>query len=201
MAKLCFYCSKPATIACLHCHLIQACSEEHLNHFHRPGNFCFPFKICRSTSKGLHVIAVRDIKPMEVILSEWPCAAGPYMKTKPQCLNCFLPLGLLEGHPYQCSKCGFPLCQQACESGQLHQLECHYLQKSGFRPDIKDLNAFDTNYVGITALKIILLKGSLIYFRLATIKNWSTRPTHSHDKQWSLTIFTHTSVRSSIAKN
>ncbi len=35
------------------------------------------------------MVATRDIKPMELILEEYPAVQGPYLKTRPQCLECY----------------------------------------------------------------------------------------------------------------
>ena len=59
-------------------------------YYARHGEKCYPFTIKKSPNVGRYMVAVRDIKQMELILSEMPVVVGPYTKTESlHCVACF----------------------------------------------------------------------------------------------------------------
>ena len=74
------------------------------------------------------MVAARDINPLELILKEHPAVVGPYTNTLQGCLQC---LRKVDGS-YKCSGCGFPMCNEKCERGPLHQEECNFFQEQHF---------------------------------------------------------------------
>ena len=46
------------------------------------------FSIEQSEERGRHVVAVRDISPGEIILTDRPLIVSPHTKSKAQCLQC-----------------------------------------------------------------------------------------------------------------
>merc|ERR1712066_1096939 len=83
----CFICDISAP-DCPACGLVTVC-QDHVA-VHRFGGKCSPFTIKKSPKFGRYMIAVRDIKQMELILSEKPVIVGPYTKTESlHCVACF----------------------------------------------------------------------------------------------------------------
>ena len=46
------------------------------------------FSIEQNQEKGRHVVAVRDISPGDLILTDSPLIVSPHTKSKAQCLQC-----------------------------------------------------------------------------------------------------------------
>jgi hypothetical protein len=93
---------------------------------------CLPYKILFTKEKGRIVVATRDIKPLELIMSDEPFVIGPSRQQQIVCVECLLPV---DGS-IRCQDCNFPLCQPECalkSSTQWHKsLECPYLQSIDF---------------------------------------------------------------------
>ena len=68
---------------------LEKCIMEWQNlSVHRPNKYCFPLKFARHPTKGLHLVATRDIKPLEIIIDQYPTVGGPYARPpNPQCLE------------------------------------------------------------------------------------------------------------------
>ena len=108
----CFLCSSPSSHHCPYCGE-HVCSPVHYE-YHRPAgeqskisesvpscpdsSMCQPFRL-KFGNKGRYLIATRDIKPLELIMTDRPCVVGPPAKTVPICLECVAavspPLSLL----------------------------------------------------------------------------------------------------------
>ena len=75
------------------------CLQDHYSCHRRPGSSqCNLYKVEPDSDKGgIKVVALRDIKALEIILDEYPVAIGPYTKTQPQCLECFKPCSDMKG--------------------------------------------------------------------------------------------------------
>ena len=73
--ETCFICGKPSP-KCQFCDLVTTC-DLHLS-VHRPEGKCLPFTIHHDDKMGHYMVAVRNIKQMEVILTEHPVVVGPY---------------------------------------------------------------------------------------------------------------------------
>ena len=60
----------------------------------RSGQRCNPFTIRYSPEVGHHMVATRDIKQMELILSEEPVVVGPHTKSETlHCVACLKKIG------------------------------------------------------------------------------------------------------------
>ena len=85
----CFFCGELSEKCCEFCSDdIYYCSEFH-RRCHRPNKTCFPFRVVKSETRGLHLIASRDIRAVETIFEEMPSFVGPYVRSKRQCVECF----------------------------------------------------------------------------------------------------------------
>jgi coenzyme F420-reducing hydrogenase gamma subunit len=71
------------------------------------------------------MIAARDIKPLELVLSEEPAVVGPYSKSASGCLQCLKK----SNGDYACTGCQFPMCNAVCEKRDLHRDECSFFQE------------------------------------------------------------------------
>ncbi|XP_044252838.1 SET domain-containing protein SmydA-8-like [Tribolium madens] len=116
-----------------------------------------PFMVKRDEVLGRCIVATRDIQPGEVITESLPLIVGPKMASPPLCLGCHKKLALAELR-YDCSKCFWPLCGQACENLPLHQAECEIFAKAGYKPTVKNDNTKQTVYCSIAPLRALLLK-------------------------------------------
>ena len=94
---------------------------------------CLPYKIEFTKEKGRVVVATRDIKPLELIMSDEPFIIGPSRQQQLVCVECLLPV---DGK-VRCLDCHFPLCKTDCatkSSSQWHKsLECPYLMSVNYR--------------------------------------------------------------------
>ena len=85
------------------------------------------------------MVAVRDIRPMELILVDEPAVLGPNHDTRPACMECLLPV---DGS-FLCDDCGLPLCgsEKCSAAGKFHRsLECRLFRQptpSGFKFKVK----------------------------------------------------------------
>jgi len=150
--EVCFYCGVKATGICEKCGLVGYC-EIHKN-LHRPDNFCFPFMVEKREGVGRILVATRDIDPLELILWDNAAAMGPRMGGKPVCLQCLKPPkpGKL------CGLCGWPVCDEKCEAGYTHKLECCILAESIEKPDFSNLDDVLDVYRCIAPLRLLLVK-------------------------------------------
>jgi len=119
---MCAYCQVQANQRCTGCHETFYCSREHQKlHWKKHKNHCCAFKACTSNLEmGRYIIATRDLKPGELILTESPIVIGPQAVTPPVCLACYKPVN----GSYICSRCGWPMCNEACSTSPNHKPEC-----------------------------------------------------------------------------
>ena len=96
----CFLCTTQSSdIECPHGCGTLACCKRHLK-VHLGGatngsvasSHCRPFRIDNSTTFGRHLVATRDIVPLEEILNEKVAVLGPATKSPPICLECLKPV-------------------------------------------------------------------------------------------------------------
>ena len=64
------------------------------------------WSFCRA-GRGRCVVAVRDIEPLELVLTDWPVVVGPSRQTQLTCVEC---LKLVDGS-VRCKQCNFPICR------------------------------------------------------------------------------------------
>ena len=121
----CFLCGKEARYRCENCKLVFYCSRDHYMS-HRQRNYCFPYKIEWNQLGGGHcMIAVRDVKPLELVFFEWNLVTGPTVgQAESNCAEC---LKVIET-PASCAKCSLKMCSELCLSGTNHTAECKAFQ-------------------------------------------------------------------------
>ncbi len=62
-----------------------------------------PFRVAFDDLRGRHLVATKDIQPLELILRDSPLLVCPLTKTRPVCLQCLKITG--KGSSYRCSGC------------------------------------------------------------------------------------------------
>ena len=149
----CFLCLAPADNTCKHCNQVAFCNENHLA-MHRVEGRCLPYMVEEREGKGKCIIATRDINQKEMILFDRPILVSPNTKSKAQCLQCSK---LCDGG-YKCPVCNFPMCDETCASGDVHQLECEVFARVDFEADVEDPKVPDDHYAAILPLRCIRLK-------------------------------------------
>jgi len=112
----CPVCGKIATTKCTACpqgqqvyYCNKTCQKKDWPR-HKPECKRLAYKIAHDPVLGHHLLANRNIKEGEVILTEAPLVMGPKQMTIPVCLCCYTPV---DGS-YRCPKSGWPLCGPPC---------------------------------------------------------------------------------------
>ena len=136
----CFLCTKAADQLCPYCRRINFCCDNHLA-YHRGDDICFPFQVVFKAGKGKSLVATRDISASDLIMRDRALVMCPYTKTKALCLQCH---SRLSGR-YKCPRCGFPMCNQECASGDLHRVECKILEDQDFEAEVGDMEVKDAS--------------------------------------------------------
>ncbi|XP_023337402.1 protein msta [Eurytemora carolleeae] len=125
-------CKEKGLLTCTGCFLSSYCSRDHQKQdWSKHKGTCSPFKIVNKQGFGRYLVATRDIKPGEIIFTDYPMAVGPKQYTRPVCLGCHAPVSL-DGH--RCSSCSWPMCSQKCEYSSLHRAECKIFSSAGVKP-------------------------------------------------------------------
>uniref|UniRef100_A0A182PI27 MYND-type domain-containing protein n=1 Tax=Anopheles epiroticus TaxID=199890 RepID=A0A182PI27_9DIPT len=182
MPSLCGVCSAPAAHRCAGCQQVAYCGRDHQRADwkaqHR--NQCRRFKVVRNDRLGRHLVATRGIKQGEIIYRDEPYAVGPKIANVPLCLGCnrnLMPLWDGSERFYECSRCGWPLCGQACEEAAQHRAECSVLGGSGYRPNIRpnpaDPERRESAYCVIVPLRVLLLERTAPE-RYATVQGYES---------------------------
>ena len=124
MVLECWLCRAPGLVNCDDCGLISSCSTNHHQLHSQTGgpHGCLPFTIVTREGVGNCVVASRDIKSGQTILTEQPAVWGPNLKSGPKCCNC-----LARWRGFTCPHCHFPVCNEDCAGGQHHSIECGLL--------------------------------------------------------------------------
>jgi len=84
--------------------------------------------LCRVEERqpyGRCLVAEEAIPEGAVVLQDAAVVAGPKLTAEPLCLSCYRPLPALR----RCSRCGWTVCSQRCESAQPHLTECETLAR------------------------------------------------------------------------
>ncbi|XP_035704567.1 SET domain-containing protein SmydA-8-like [Folsomia candida] len=128
---------------------------------------CCGWKVSENKRLGRFLIAVRDVKPGEIIMQEKPLIITPPKITLPVCLGCyseFKPDGVVTDDgkgvkPHACQNgCGFPMCKSPlCCNSQDHKAECA-LAKSRGKVTIKYADGEHPLYQLIGILRALGLK-------------------------------------------
>lgn len=118
---VCAQCGGAANQRCTGCHITFYCSREHQKlHWKKHKSSCCAYKVCTSPDLGRYLVATRDLKPGEMVISETPLVLGPQAVTIPLCLACYKPA---DGK-FSCPKCGWPMCNATCAKSVNHEGEC-----------------------------------------------------------------------------
>jgi len=104
-----------------------------------------PFKVEEVPEKGVCVVAIRDIEPLEVILNDQAAVVGPNHYSPPVCLGC---LKVTDGKQV-CHTCSFPMCSETCRESSSHNKECNLL-----------IGVDENNLKIIAVLRLLLLRES-----------------------------------------
>ena len=151
----CFYCFIATSNVCPSCQIISYCSKEHLNIHRSKSGECFPFKIDFKDSFGKFCVAIKDIKPFEVILEDTATAWGTYDDSKPLCLSCLKIADL----NIKCEFCNLPMCgSKECINSSVHIPECEILRRH--QPNKLDIQGNHVVYALIAPLRIFQKKYS-----------------------------------------
>jgi len=84
------------------------------------------FTEVQHTKKGTCLVASRDIKPLEIILTDVPAIVSPNLGS--DISVCCMCLQSLEKR-FKCPKCSFLMCSDECVRSESHKEECPYLQR------------------------------------------------------------------------
>lgn len=121
------------------------------------------YEVKTSQAMGRYMVAKKDIKPGEVIISEEPLIIGPCTDCKVLCLGCYKDLEK-EQKIIRCTNCGWPLCSKNCPGLKKHhghtEIECTILQecKSALFLNYGDLENMRIQFQAIVPLRCLILK-------------------------------------------
>jgi hypothetical protein len=119
-SRVCFLCETDQCEVCESCGLVSSCAQHQNFHTSKDGSFCYPWTVEKREGVGRVLVAVRDIKYLEIILEDDPIGLSPTQDTPQLCLQCFKLIP--ETDHFICS-CGFPMCGTACAAGDRHKPE------------------------------------------------------------------------------
>ncbi|KAM7347903.1 SET and MYND domain containing, arthropod-specific, member 4 [Cochliomyia hominivorax] len=139
---------------------------EELKHLNL-NNSNAPFTIAISEVYGRYLIAKRDLKPGEILITERPLAVGPCVSADPVCLGCYMPVTLNDSQ-YRCPSCRWPLCGADCRG--LHQLQGHSNYECDF---MKSLNTAEPLTTSSSPDKIKNLYELVLIVRILLMKQHS----------------------------
>ena len=114
------------------------------------------FQVEYSSSIGRHLVASRNISPLELVLWDTAAVTGPAADTAPVCLQCF---SRVDGS-FLCPGCYFPLCGWSCAGGRRHRDECEIFSNLERKIILEDFKEKAPIYATIAPLRLLLLKKS-----------------------------------------
>ena len=165
--RKCAVCGSPAGSGCSGCHAVFYCGKPHQKaHWKQHKPACVPYKIAESPELGRHLVAIRNIKPSEVVLRNAPLVIGPKQFSDALCLGCLRPL---EGSLHRC-ECGYPMCSPHCASAASHQPECEATRRSGRRLEVDVAVSPNPHYQAVTVLRCLALRGTDAWRQLAELE-------------------------------
>ncbi|XP_068618077.1 SET domain-containing protein SmydA-8 [Battus philenor] len=121
----------------------------------------FVFQVETSDELGRYLVAVRDLSPGELVLTEKPIVFAPKTMPDPEaqmpCVGCYKPVFTDVGE--RCAKCGWPVCSGNCPGltdPRHHGVECEILSA---RPEcVLDEMADYYRHDALLPLRCILLQ-------------------------------------------
>lgn len=151
--SVCFLCRAPATSVCSFCNLVGFCGEKH-EKLHRPEGFCGAFRVEQKEGVGRYIVATRNLEALELVMYDSAAAMGPRMGSAPVCLQC---LKAVDGK-YRCGGCGWPMCDNKCQNGFAHKIECDVLKTSKEKIEFNDMKSPHDHYRSIAPLRLLQIK-------------------------------------------
>jgi len=151
----CKVCSATPATPCGGCGAVSYCGKEcQKTHWKEHKGKCKSYKIVTSVEEhGRNVIAARDIKAGEMLMSSKPFCVGPRMHQPTVCcLGCHRAVGKL----LCCEKCGLPVCSVKCAGSNTHQMECTLISNSKAKNSETDTSS--SGIMIVTPLRIIGLR-------------------------------------------
>ena len=102
-------------------------------------------------------MATRDIKALELIMIDAAIAVGPQNMTSPVCLEC----GKEVDGSYLCGLCNMPMCDDKCQVGSTHYMECQIFRTLKDKIKINDFKDKESPiYQCITPLRLLMKKNT-----------------------------------------
>ncbi|XP_066992449.2 SET domain-containing protein SmydA-8 isoform X1 [Anabrus simplex] len=122
-----------------------------------------PYSIEISDVMGRYLVAAKNLRAGDVIVSEFPLVVGPAQGCQPLCLGCYKRLCEDGPHKYRCSGCGWPLCGPDCPGFHTEyghsEAECSLFAKKPQKfPDDLTECSIKSQYQAIVPLRCLLLK-------------------------------------------
>lgn len=121
------------------------------------------WNIDKDEKYGRYMVAVRDIAPGEIILTEEPLMWGPN-PTNPVlvCVGCYRHINEDQRVP-GCSRCQLPVCSENCQNNEKHEhMECKLFEKFrhsfNFRNEAGDYDIDKVPYTVILIVRLLLMK-------------------------------------------
>jgi len=146
----CIICHAHNMSNCTNCEQ-SVCEKDIQTHQPNPGK-CQPWKVAKLPVVGRVLIASRDIRPWEAVLTDTAMVQAP--DDSPVCVGC---LGAVSGDAV-CARCKWPVCGVQCQEEEVHEEECRIFQKNNVAPCIEN---FDNNhwlYTALAVLRVLLVK-------------------------------------------
>jgi len=152
----CIRCGAATPQRCANCRQVfycrRECQKEHWKIGHKAE--CRPYRVESNSTLGRHLVAARDFRAGDTILTEEPLVLGPRQITEPVCLGCYRRVN----GAYRCSKCSWPLCGPGCETAPDHQPECVVGRLVGSPIEVHDFSEANHFYEVVTTLRALALK-------------------------------------------
>ncbi|XP_015588255.1 protein msta [Cephus cinctus] len=142
-----------------------------------------PYNILENEKVGRYMVAAKDLKAGEEILSELPFVVGPKASSYPLCISCYSPWPETEGNNTLCSKCSWPVCGPNCENLSQHKdYECEIFAAVGEKFNVKDI--LEGNHEnGIPQLECITPLRLLLASEKDPVKWAEVKSMETHTKQ------------------
>jgi len=148
----CWVCNSPGVDSSEFYAEMRYCGQDCRDMHHPPDHEePWPFSVREKEGVGRLLVAARDIDKGELIFTEKSLASGPnHTLTELHCLDCLKPC------LNRCSKCGFPVCDEECEIGENHSIECATLAANKDKINVDELLNLKVLYWPISALRILI---------------------------------------------
>ena len=102
------------------------------------------------------VVASRNLKAGNEIMSDEPLAIGPMGTSHLLCLTCYKPI--ISDTFFKCPDCSWPMCSIECSCNKIHEKECEFLMDDKEKVGPPITNDETPRYDVIIILRCLLLK-------------------------------------------